>query len=81
MEGFQQLKGGGPITDREGEKATEAISRLKRSSNKEEFDAAAKELRDLIQEGLTNAEKKASGDVFNQPTKRYNPETRKLEEI
>jgi hypothetical protein len=81
LEAFQQLKGGGPITDREGQKATEAISRMKRSTSVKEFDMAAQELIDLINEGVGVTEQKASGEVFGKPTKRFNKETGKLEPI
>ena len=81
LEAFQQLKGGGPITDREGEKATQAISRMKRTQSTAEFDAAAQELLDLIDEGVGISEQKASGEVFNRPTKRFNPETGQLEDM
>lgn len=78
LEAFQQLKGGGPITDREGEKATEAFSRLRRTAGKEAFDEAIDDLLQLIDEGVKQDRSLASGEAF-QPTMRFNPDTGQIE--
>lgn len=61
LEAFQSLKGGGQITEVEGKKATDAIARLQRTQNLEDFKAALKDLRDVVAAGLERA--RASGGV------------------
>lgn len=56
LEAFDKLRGGGQITQPEGEKATAAISRLGRNISETAFVRAAAELRDIIQRGLERAE-------------------------
>lgn len=61
MQAFQQLKGGGQITEKEGEKAELAMARLSRSQTKEQFVAALNDL-DKMMEGLEqSAARKAQG--------------------
>lgn len=45
---FNQLKGGGAITEKEGEAATRAIARLDRSQSLEDYKTALNDLRDAI---------------------------------
>lgn len=59
LEAFNSLKGAGQITEIEGQKATDAIARLKRSQRPEDAKVALSDLRDVIQAGLSRAEKKA----------------------
>lgn len=47
LQAFESLRGGGQITQIEGEKATAAIARLQRAQNESDFKAAAKELQDI----------------------------------
>jgi hypothetical protein len=47
LQAFESLKGGGQITQIEGEKATAAIARLQRSQKPSDFRSAAKELQDI----------------------------------
>ena len=48
LQAFESLKGGGAITEVEGQKATQAIARLNRAQNAEEFTGALTELRDVV---------------------------------
>ena len=50
MQAFETLKGGGQITEKEGEKATMAIARLKTAQNEADFKAAANELRTIARD-------------------------------
>ena len=59
LEAFQSLKGGGHITEIEGEKATQAISRMKTSQSEKEFIAAAREFKGIVQQGMNRARNKA----------------------
>lgn len=52
---FEQLKGGGQITEVEGRKATEAIIRLQQYQSEEDFAKALKDLRDVVNSGLQRA--------------------------
>ena len=54
LQAFQSLKGGGPITDVEGQKATEAIVRAQNSQSEEGFRKSMGEVLDV----LGNAEKR-----------------------
>lgn len=56
MQAFETLKGGGQITEREGEKATQAITRMSTSQSEREFITAAREFQDIIRAGLARAE-------------------------
>ena len=63
LDAFQQLKGGGHITEIEGIKATESRSRLTQTGqSEEEYKAAIDELLELVQRGLRRAEAEAGGD-------------------
>lgn len=59
LEAFESLKGGGAISEREGEAATRAIARLHRSQSPEAYKAALKELKGILQIGLDNMKKNA----------------------
>lgn len=43
LKAFESLKGGGAITEMEGQKATQALNRMNETVNEEEFDSAAKD--------------------------------------
>lgn len=47
LQAFESLKGGGQITQIEGEKATDAIARLQRAQSDKDFRAAAEELKQI----------------------------------
>lgn len=79
----EMLKGGGAITDYESKKAEAAMSRMSRTKDEKEFQAALKDLRDAIVEGQRKIEA-ARGGAATQPSggttvRRFNPETGKLE--
>ena len=59
MEAFQNLRGGGQITEKEGEKATAAITRMDTAQSEKEFKAAARELQGIIKRGMDNARRQA----------------------
>lgn len=52
LDAFENLKGGGPISDREGQAATAARTRLDRNISEAEYIRAATELRDAMQRSL-----------------------------
>ena len=60
LEAFQALKGGGAITEKEGQKGTDAINRMSLSQSENEFIRAAMDLQDVIRKGVENAQKRAS---------------------
>jgi hypothetical protein len=55
LKAFNDLKGGGSITEKEGEKATDAITRLSRFSSEVEFIRAARELENILAKGEQRA--------------------------
>jgi hypothetical protein len=58
MEAFNTLKGGGQITEKEGEKATAAITRLSTMQSEKEFRQAAKDFQEVINAGIKRSEAK-----------------------
>lgn len=60
LQAYQGLKGGGQITEVEGQKATDAISRMNNSTTEPEFIAASREFQDIIRKGVTRAKEKSS---------------------
>jgi len=75
LEAFNSLKGAGQITEQEGSKATDAIARLNRAQSDADARKALSDLREVINSGLSRAEKKAGVA----PRKRFNPQTGKIE--
>lgn len=59
LEAFETLKGGGQITQIEGEKATQAMSRMEKANTEEEFIKASREFQDIIRRGIGRAKGKA----------------------
>ena len=55
LEAYERLKGTGQITEVEGQKATRAITRMKRSVSETEFVKAAREFQGIIQSALDRA--------------------------
>jgi hypothetical protein len=51
LQAFESLKGGGAITEIEGQKATQAIARLNAQQSEKDFRGALQELRDIVQTG------------------------------
>lgn len=60
LEAFQTLRGGGAITEKEGQKATDAINRMSIATDEKEFIRAAVDLQDVIRKGVAEAQRKAS---------------------
>jgi hypothetical protein len=60
LEAFGSLKGGGQITEKEGEKATAAITRLQnRKQSPQSAEKAIEELRQVVTAGVERARRKA----------------------
>lgn len=66
LQAFESLKGGGQITEVEGKKATDAISRMNAASSEAEFTKAAREFQSVIKLGIDRA-KKNQGAPIEQP--------------
>jgi hypothetical protein len=60
LQAFQSLKGGGAITEVEGQKAEQAIAALSRAQSDEAYVAALKDLKGVLDRGLEKARKQAS---------------------
>jgi hypothetical protein len=61
LEAFNSLKGGGQITEIEGQKAEDAIARLDEAQSDEDAQKALDDLRAVIDAGVARAKKKAAG--------------------
>lgn len=63
LEAFQELKGGGHITEIEGQKAEQAVARINnRNQTEAGYKEAIKELRQLIKNGMERKRRAAGGD-------------------
>jgi hypothetical protein len=58
LKAFNDLKGGGSITQIEGEKATMALTRVKRAQSEIGFVKAAREFVEILRDGIKNADKR-----------------------
>ena len=67
LQAYETLKGGGQITEVEGQKATQAIARMDNASTEQEFITASREFQDIIRQGVERAKKRA-GVVAPGPT-------------
>lgn len=77
LQAFNDLKGGGAITEKEGEKATSAITRMKLSLSEKEYITAAREFQEVLRRGVENAQRKiksggavspaSTGDIASDP--------------
>jgi hypothetical protein len=71
LQSFEMLKGGGPITEIEGQKATEAIARMNRAQTKEDFDDALNDYIGAVDAGYRKLEAQAASGpsgAMPQPT-------------
>ena len=68
LQAFESLKGGGQITQIEGEKATNAITRMSKAQSEADYVKAAREFQDVIRKGVERAEKNATR--YNGPERR-----------
>jgi hypothetical protein len=64
LQAYESLKGAGAITDIEGTKAGNAISRMDASQSEEEFQKAAREFQDIIKSGVELARAKAGSGAI-----------------
>lgn len=55
---FESLKGGGSITEKEGQKATSAINRMSLAQSEKEFVTAARDLQNILQSGIKDAQRR-----------------------
>lgn len=60
LSAFEQLKGGGAISEKEGEKAQQAIARMSTSQSEKEYRQGLKDYREVIQTGLSRLNGKES---------------------
>lgn len=63
---YNQLRGGGQISNTEGAKAEDAYARMTRAQSVDSFKKAARDYQNIINRNLTNIRDTASGQVFNQ---------------
>lgn len=59
LQAFNMLKGGGAITEIEGQKATQAMARLNAAQSEKDYIDALNDLRGVIERGVANARAKA----------------------
>lgn len=59
LEAFESLRGGGAITEIEGAKGQQAISRMNKAQSEVEYIKAARELQDVVRKGVERARAKA----------------------
>lgn len=67
LEAFSTLKGGGQITEVEGQKATQAIARLNQTQTTEGYVSALSDLESVIKSGLQRAQNQAGGGGSTAP--------------
>jgi len=60
LQAYETLKGGGQITNIEGEKGTQAINRMSLAQSEKEFIDAARELQGIIKKGVERAQSRVS---------------------
>lgn len=66
LQAFNSLKGGGQITEIEGQKATQAIARLNAAQNPADYRQALGELRQIVMTGVQRARQQAGGGTAGQ---------------
>jgi hypothetical protein len=85
LQAFETLKGGGQITEIEGQKATDAISRLRNQRLSDaDYLRAISDLEEVVNAGLARARQQAGARSPSAPAQsgnrlRFNPETGELE--
>jgi hypothetical protein len=67
LQARQLLKGGGQITDFEGRKAEDAMTRMSRALSKEDFVKALNDFKDAVQSGVAKLKATAGGASALQP--------------
>lgn len=61
MDAYNTLRGGGAITEKEGEKGTDALNRMSLATSEKEFIQAANDFRDVVRQGVARARQQAAG--------------------
>jgi hypothetical protein len=81
LQAFESLKGGGQITQIEGEKATSALNRMNTAQSEVEFIKAAREFEENVRTGMELAKRKTGMPASNTPSPRlrWNPRTNSWE--
>ena len=76
LDAFEALKGGGAITEKEGEKATAARTRMDLAQSEKEYMAAAREYQGVLKRGVENAKARIqrSGGAAPTPAATATPE-------
>lgn len=59
LQGFQMLKGGGPVTEVEGLKAEQAMARMDTATSKEDFVEAMEDYQQALEDGLQKLRRRA----------------------
>lgn len=80
MTAFQALKGAGAITEQEGAKAERAQARLDRLQSEADFDAAIKDLEEVVTAGMERARKRA-GQGGGQATSAPSPAKASVDDL
>lgn len=68
LDAFEALKGGGAITEKEGEKATAARTRMDLAQSETEYMAAAREYQGVLKRGVENAKTRIQRSGGTAPT-------------
>jgi hypothetical protein len=68
LDAFEALKGGGAITEKEGEKATAARTRMDLAQSETEYMAAAREYQGVLKRGVENARARIQRSGGTAPT-------------
>ena len=68
LDAFETLKGGGAITEKEGEKATAARTRMDLAQSEKEYMAAAREYQGVLKRGVENAKARIQRSGGTVPT-------------
>lgn len=86
LQARQLLKGGGAITDFEGQKAEQAYTRMQEAQSVSDFNRALDDFNNAVQNGVRKLQEQASGRSAIPPTpkggnriRRYNPQTGTIE--
>jgi hypothetical protein len=69
LEAYQRLRGGGAITNVEGEKAEQALARLNSAQRPEDLRAALTELREVVEAGQRRLQQRAGGGSSPAPSR------------
>jgi hypothetical protein len=68
LDAYQNLRGGGAITEAEGAKATAARNRMVAATSEDAFRQAAAEYKQILQQGITRAQMKAGVQSKSSPS-------------